>query len=226
MNQNLLHTIYLAGAFLALFGVAELLYHWLGVKAEITRKIVHVFTGILTLLFPVMLDNHWYVLLLCGSFLLILLASIPLSLLPSINKVDRVTRGSFMYPVIVYSCFLVQLKMDSLIYYYIPILILALCDPIAELVGKNLPWLRYKTFGHKKTISGSLSFCIAAIVITTTLLVQIGSLELSHSLAIGSSIAIVTAVFEGFSHKGYDNFTIPASAVGVLLFFNYLGWVL
>lgn len=226
MNTNLLHTIYLAGAFLTLFAFAEVLYHFVKVKAEVTRKIVHVCTGLLTMLFPVMLNNHWFVLLLCGSFLLILLVSLPLGLLPSINNVGRVTRGSLLYPVIVYTCFLVQMELGSLVFYYVPILILALCDPVAELVGKNFPWVKYQTFGHSKTISGSLGFCISAILVTTVLLVQIESIDVVKALVIGVMMGIVTAVFEGFSHKGYDNLTVPFSALGVLYLLHKINYLL
>jgi phytol kinase len=85
LSTDLINTAMLAGAFLALFGLAELLYHYLNVKAELTRKLVHAGTGLLTLLFPVMLNNHWLVLLLCSAFAVILLLSLRFNLLRSIN---------------------------------------------------------------------------------------------------------------------------------------------
>ncbi|MEN0047927.1 MAG: phosphatidate cytidylyltransferase, partial [Bacteroidota bacterium] len=150
----MLNILYLALAFLALFASAEWLYHKRGVKAEVTRKYVHIATGLLTMLFPLMLENHWLVLLLCGSFLLILIASLRFNLLPSINAVDRKTSGSLMYPIIVYGCYLVYSRYDQFMFYYIPILILALCDPIAAFVGMNYPVGKYQTFGKTKTWSG------------------------------------------------------------------------
>ena len=122
--------------FLALFGLAEFLYHKQKVKAEITRKIVHVGTGLLTLLFPIFLHDQWQVLFLCTAFLLILLASLQFKLLPSINSIDRVSHGSILYPVAVYGCYLAYSYADKgLFFFYLPILTLAICDPLAALIG-------------------------------------------------------------------------------------------
>ena len=94
LDHNIINTALLASSFLALFGIAEILYHFLKMQAELTRKIVHIGTGLLTLLFPLMLSNHWYVLFLCTSFAAILLASLRLNLLPSINAIGRKSAGS------------------------------------------------------------------------------------------------------------------------------------
>jgi len=221
MSGNLINTGILAAAFLALFTVGEILYHRFNLKAEMTRKIVHIFTGILTLFFPPMIGNHWLVLALCSSFLFILLASFPLKLLPSINAVNRKTSGSILYPVIVYCCFLIYQSYDDLTLYYIPILTLALCDPIAAAIGKNMPWKPYSSFGHTKTMSGSLGFLLSALLLSVLLLVFINHLPLSTALIIGGSIALATTLVEAVSHGGFDNLTIPAAAVLVILFFEH-----
>ena len=140
MTTDWINTAILSASFLALFGLAELLYHFAHVKVELTRKLVHLGTGALTLLFPVMLSNHWFVLLLCGSFALILIVSLRFKLLPSINAIDRVSVGSLAYPVSVYGCYLVfQAEHQHFGFFYIPILTLAICDPIAALAGKRWP---------------------------------------------------------------------------------------
>jgi phytol kinase len=51
MKEQIVITALLGLSFLVLFGIAELLYHYGKVKAEITRKTVHIGTGILTLYF-------------------------------------------------------------------------------------------------------------------------------------------------------------------------------
>lgn len=217
MNENLLNTIYLAGVFLGLFASAELLYHWLKVKAEITRKYVHIATGLLTMLFPPLVKDPWLVCLLCSSFLVILLTSLRFKLLPSINAVDRKTRGSILYPVIVYCCYLIYFEYNQFIFYYVPILILTFCDPIAALVGKSWPRGRYKTFGHWKTLSGSLSFFITAIITCSCLVVGLENIVWKDAILIALSVAVATTVAEGLTHKGYDNLTIPVSALMALV---------
>lgn len=211
----------LGTAFLVLFAVAELLYRRFNYHAEVTRKIVHVCTGGLTLLFPPMLINHWSVLLLCGSFLVILLVSWPLNLLPSINAVKRKTNGSILYPIIVYACFLNYNHFDNFALYYIPILTLALCDPVAAYFGQKYPFGVYRVFGQKKTLSGSLGFFVASIVLSFTLLIGLEHYSIVHAVVIALILAITTTFSEGISHGGYDNFTIPFAATVVLIIAEY-----
>ena len=220
LTESLLHTAYLAGAYAALFGSAELLYHRLRTVAEVTRKYVHIVTGLLTLLFPPLIGNHWLVGLLCGGFLLILLASLRYGLLPSINGVARQTRGSLLYPITIYACYLAYAGSGQVALYYIPILVMALADPVAALVGKSLPRWRYRIFGHTKTGSGSLAFfgvaaLVCSIVLLPTLAYPIGRVVLT-----ALAVSLTTTLAEAVSHKGYDNLTIPAAAMGTLLLLN------
>lgn len=220
MSENILHTLYLAGAFLILFISAELLYHKFNVKAEVTRKYVHVATGLLTMLFPPLIGNQWLVLALCAVFFIILLASMTLNLLPSINAVDRKTRGCILYPVIVYGCYVMYIEYDHFIFYYIPILVLTICDPIAAIVGKTWPVGKYQTFGQTKTLSGSAGFFIAAMVTCLCLIWVLEEAPLSEVVVVSISVAFVTAIAEALTHKGYDNLTIPGGALAVLLLLN------
>jgi dolichol kinase len=217
MSPSFINMIILAGAFLALFATAELLYHKFKVKAEITRKFVHLMTGLLTMFFPPMLDGHWFVMALCGSFLFILVGSMIFNLLPSINAVDRVTRGSLLYPIVVYFCFLAFLHFDQFVFYYIPILILAICDPIAALTGKRWPIGKYTIFGQSKTMLGSSMFMLSAVITCFLLLILVDHVAIGTALVLSLVVAFATTLLEAISHKGYDNLTIPAAAMGVLL---------
>src|ERR1051325_2465256 len=123
MNTSMINVLLLATAFLLLFGIGELLYYVLKVKVEISRKFVHIATGFITLLFPLLLHNHWYVLLLCSSFCAILLLSQHFQLLKSINAIDRDSFGSISYPISVYGCFLAFTVYHSYLFFYLPILI-------------------------------------------------------------------------------------------------------
>lgn len=219
MSRDILNTILLAGLFLALFAVGELLYHKLKVKAELTRKFVHIGTGLLTLLFPVMLGNHWLVLALCVAFAIILLLSLRFGLLKSINAIERKSAGSILYPVSVYSCYLAFDYFDQqYLYFYLPVLILAICDPIAALTGKALPLGRYKVGKETKSMMGSSMFFLSAFLLTLIL-----SLILSPQTSIGITlinavfISAISALAEGFSRKGFDNLTIPYAVLACMV---------
>ncbi|SDF87509.1 Dolichol kinase [Dyadobacter soli] len=210
--KEIIPLIILACCFLALFGIAELLYHIGKVRAEWTRKIVHIGTGLLTLLFPLVLTSHWQVLALCGSFLVILLASLQFGWLPSINAIDRFSYGSILFPIIVYGLFLVfQMAGKGLIVFYLPILILAICDPVAALVGKRLPFGKYRVMGCGKSLAGSASFWVSALLVTAATVFAIDNVPSAMLLIV--CVPAIATVAEALGVKGMDNFTIPASVV-------------
>jgi phytol kinase len=219
MNQELQYTLLLGVIFIAVFTVAEVMYHLFKVKAELTRKFVHASSGVISLLFPILLTNHWLVLLLCGSFALILWVSLKYNFLSSIHLVGRVTCGSFIFPLVVYGSFLAYIHFGSLSFFFIPILILALCDPIAALIGKKYPRGIYTVFNHSKTLSGSFAFMGLASIISFVALKMSSGQTLGVILVQTLIISLATTFSEAISHKGFDNFTIPGSAILVLYWF-------
>jgi phytol kinase len=224
MSNSVINTIILATSFLALFGVAEMFYHLRKVRVEFTRKLVHVGTGLLTLLFPVMLSNHWWVLLLCVSFAMILVISMKCNLLQSINAIERKSFGSITYPIAVYACYLFFDGYNHrYIYFYLPILILAICDPIAALTGKKWPIGKYKCGQGNKTISGSGMFFMSAFILVLLLFTLLEKeVALSNILFAGIVIASISALVEALSRNGYDNITIPAIVLICLIAIEYL----
>jgi len=224
MKSDLFNTFFLGGLFLALFAAGELLYHKFNVKAELTRKFVHMGTGLLTMLFPVMLGNHWLVLLLCSSFAVILIASLRFNLLRSINAIDRQSMGSIAYPISVYCCYLAfDYFGEQYLFFYLPVLILAICDPIAALTGKTWPVGKYRIRSENKSMMGSGMFFLSAFAVTIVL-----SLALQHPFSTGVlvlhalAVAAISAFTEGVSTKGSDNLTIPASVLAVMIGTHFL----
>jgi phytol kinase len=222
MSSNIINTVILAGSFLALFASAELLYHKLNVRAEFTRKLVHLGTGILTLLFPILLNNHWPVLFLCASFALILFLSLKFNLLKSINAIDRKSHGSISYPISVYFCYLAYDYCSSrysnfngnYIYFYLPILTLAICDPVAALTGKRWPLGKYKIGKDHKSMMGSSMFFLSAFVLSFILMYMLNSKDhLLLTLTSSAILALISCLAEALSPNGLDNLSIPLVSV-------------
>lgn len=220
MSYDLINTIILSASFLLLFGLAELFFHKLSVKVELTRKLVHFGTGLLTLLFPILLSNHWYVLFLCTSFLIILILSLKFNLLKSINQIDRQSFGSILYPISVYILFIFYDYQNELIYFYLPVLVLAICDPIAALVGKTWPIGKYKLFKETKTIMGSSAFLFSAIIINMLLFYYFGFIISGQLILLTCIISLIATMVEAISQKGFDNLFIPVIVGIVMLVFE------
>jgi phytol kinase len=230
MNKDYLNLALLAAGFLTLFGTAEFIYHYFKVNGETTRKIVHLGTGFITLLFPVLLNNHWLVLLLCSSFLLILLLSLKFNLLQSINDINRKSHGSILYPVAVYMAYLaydyskINMPQAGYTFFYLPVLTLAICDPIAAVVGKKWPAGRYRIVKDYKTVSGSLAFLCTSFLLSLFLF-TIGTTPLffQNTIIASLTLAITTTVAEAFSFDGSDNLSIPAVAIATLFLIHNFG---
>lgn len=224
MNSELINTGILACLFLVLFAIAEMGYHFLKIKPEWTRKFVHLGTGLLALFFPVMIKNQWYVLLLCSSFFILLQLSLKFDFLKSINDIPRKSFGSLAFPVSVYGCYLALCFFErQYFYFYLPILILAISDPIASLVGKHAPENEIQ-FGEKgKTLIGSLAFFVSAFIISFVLIIAFKNYEGTVDMVVYSIlIALVATIAEAFSSKGWDNITIPVSVLVTLYILKYL----
>ena len=216
-NMGLLSLI-----FLILFALSEILYHFFKVKVEYSRKLSHIGTGIICILFPMLLKSHWSVLILCGLFAVLLLLSIKFNLLKSINSIDRKSAGSVCYPAAVYFCFLFATLLDrGYLFYYLPLIILAICDPLAALTGKKWPLGPFVIFGAKKTFLGSTIFFLGAILVGIIIWgILYGFNSAILQLPIVIAIAFFTTLAEAISKDGYDNLTIPLSAILCLYIFH------
>lgn len=229
MTEAWLRLVQLAGLFLALFAVAEWLYKKRHVPAESTRKIVHAGTGLLTLLFPLWLFWWWQAALLCGSFLALLLLSKRFHFLNSIHGVKRETHGSILYPVIVAAAFFFYLysinhfnSFQSRYYFYLPVLVMAVCDPAAALAGR---WhQKNKSFTSGKTAAGSVAFFVTALVITLIFIevFKLRAIPSLHYLFLLLCLSFSATGAEYISKKGWDNFFIPLVIMAVQALFEII----
>lgn len=217
MKTEYLNTFFLSSAFLALFAIAEIIHLKLKIKAEITRKIVHIGTGLLTMLFPILIDNQWLVLFLCASFAVILTLSMRFNFLNGINGIDRKSHGSISYPAAVYISYLFyDFQEHQLLYFYLPILTMAIADPMAAFVGKKTNFIPVTIFGEKKTIGGFLGFLFTSILITIILTHYFPNIFIDRSFLI-IICAFCSAITELVTPRGLDNITIPLSIMVSLI---------
>ncbi len=206
--------------FLVLFAIAEIAYHFFNAKVEYTRKFVHLFTGLIALFFPIYIWSPLDLILLCSSFAVIVVLSIKFNFLKSVNAIDRSSRGSVLFPVVVIICYLFQYFMEDYSYFFIPILVLAFADPGAALVGKKWPIGEYSILGNLKTRAGTTAFIVIAFLICMGAFYLIEGKISFFSLIVSFFIAIVAAIGESMSIRGYDNLTIPLCCIGILLIFG------
>jgi len=221
-NIVILSIVYLIGiSVLLIFN--ELNYRRLNIKGELTRKFAHFTATLATIPFPYIFPSHWYILVLALLFFGVLFVTQRRKQLKSIHDVERKSVGSYLLPLSIYISFLLSDLMDNKFIFILPMLILAVSDPMAAILGINIKNFngRIKIFGHKlnKTWLGSGAFLVSSFVISMLALYFNRGLFDLKAFWLSLLIAVVTTLAELVSWRGSDNLSIPLSAVAVLLLF-------
>jgi dolichol kinase len=125
----------------------------------------------------------------------------------SITAIDRKSYGSWLFSVVVMLCFYIQNKTTQTEYYYLPLLVLTICDPMAAIIGNKLNFISLNIFGHLKTIGGSLAFFVTALLLLSALNHYFYSFNVYAIFLFAS----VSTIAELLSTRGWDNLTIPTS---------------
>ncbi len=229
MSQDAWIFVAFSTVYLLLFASAELIYRLGKVKGEYTRKYVHVGSGLIGFAFPFYFTSHWWVLALGIAFLALLVVSFRIpGLLPSINAVERFTTGSLLYPVAVYLSFLAYVHFRHLAYFYLPVGIMAIADPVAALVGRRWGKRKFTLWGDSKSWVGSAAFFLTAFAVALLVsflpdLTGLHSASFTNYLLISCFfIALVATLAELVGVKGTDNLTIPVAVILALVGIEYL----
>jgi len=211
---------------------AELVRTALRWSPEVTRKLVHISTGVLIFFAPRIFSSGIPAILLAVIFITVNFAAIELGLLKGMHGTNRRSYGTVYYPlaflILVLLCWDTVPQIIS-----ISILVLGLGDAAAAIVGENLSSAHiYCLTSDKKSLEGSAAMFVTTFVVVAFLL--IGSFGLNGTLefdfvpgfsrpVLGGLIALAVSFFatawEAISSKGLDNLTIPLSTAFVLQLF-------
>jgi len=216
-------------AFIYFVGVAILLafneinYRRNKLSGEVTRKFAHFVSILAVIPMPYMFSSHWYILVLALIFFGFLLFTQYNKQLNSIHDISRKSIGSYLLPLSIYVTFLISNLLDNKFVYILPMLILAVCDPMAAILGMNVKKFngRIKLFGHKynKTWLGSGAFFVMSLVISIIALYYHCGLFDFKTFWLAILIASIGTLGEFFSWRGSDNLSIPISIVVILVVF-------
>lgn len=210
---------YLVGISLLLI-FNEVNYRWFKIKGEYSRKIAHVLATLATLPFPFLFSSHWYVFGLAALFFVVLWSSQRIRQLNSIHDIARNSYGSYLLPLAIYFTFLGYTYSGAPVMYILPISILAICDPVAALVGMSVKrynrTLSLPGIPSKKTVLGSLAFFGSSGILSVVLLTWGLEASMDKLVFMSIIIAIVGTLAELISWRGSDNLTIPLSVQLIL----------
>lgn len=209
LQADLWGALGIAAAILVLFTVAESWKRIFQPPVEWTRKLVHAGAGVVVLTFPWLLHSPWTVGVLGVAFGGLLVAGKKTGLLSSIHNVERKTSGAYYYPLAVFALFVLS-KGDPLTY-CVPLLVMALADSTAAMVGLYRGLRPYKVMDGERTIEGSATFFAVSYIVVITGLILSDRAGPTVVLAALVVAAITTSV-EAISVRGSDNLFIPYAA--------------
>ncbi|MCB9104568.1 MAG: hypothetical protein H6633_10040 [Anaerolineales bacterium] len=98
---------------------------------------------------------------------------------------------------------------DDPLRFSIPILLLALADAAAALVGIRYGRRHYTTFDGDKTLEGSLAFLVTAFFCIQVPLLLFSPLQSVETLLIALLLSLLLMMVEAVAWRGLDNFFIP-----------------
>jgi dolichol kinase len=140
-------------------------------------------------------------------------------MLSSIHQTKRYSVGSVLFPIPIYLCFLFAELQQNILFYYIPVSLLAIADTSAE-VGGNLWGHKTKNFFNgQKTFAGSLCFLLTSFAVCFIWLNVVSLFPLSEAIKISLAISIPATIIEMVTLHGWDNLSVPAVAVAILWVF-------
>jgi phytol kinase len=220
-NTDFYNLIILTFIYLLIFGISELLFVKANLKAEKTRKFIHISCGLVSLSYVFLFETIWPVLIITSSFAILLYTSKKLNFLNSIHKVSRQTYGSYLFPLAVLFCFSVYLYLENPIYYYLPFTIMVISDPLAAIFGKLVPLKKYKSGKYYKSIGGTLAFLISASLITFILTFFLLEMGISQILLLSLTVGIVSSITEALCRRGVDNILVPIVIVASMYILHF-----
>jgi len=192
--------------------------------SEITRKSVHILTGIFIALTPFFFTSNYPLLAIGLLYIPVNIIAIKFGKLKSLHDTTRKSYGTVFYPIsfVILTYLLWDHYKTILIASF---LLLGLGDAFASIVGKNNKNpLKYTFGGEIKSLQGSLAMFLISTIIVVICLHFMGYVDsfflpIKSILWIAFITAIVATASEMVSYKGSDNLTVP---LGTAFTLHYL----
>ncbi len=204
----------LATIFLSLLVIAELWRRFGSPKPEHTRKLVHLGGGIACLFFPFLVRSPWVVLALAAPLCLLFVAGSRFGFLKSLHGVARRSRGAEYYPLSVFLVFLMTQGRPWL--YLSAVLVLAVGDAFAGLIGSRYGVVRYEVEDETKSLEGSLVFLVVSFLAIHLPILLLTDLPRPVCVLAALLVAALVTGFEAISLEGADNLFVPLAVVVTL----------
>lgn len=211
-SATLLKMLLVLAATLAVLGAVRVVQVKLRPRPEIVRKLLHIGSGLVALMLPWLFDRLWPVLVI-GAVLAALFAA--MRLVPALREgpgqvlhgVERSTIGEFCFLAAV--ALLFWLSHGNKLLYSVSILLVALADALAALIGTEYGKVRLHMRGERKSIEGAAVFFLTAFLCIHVPVLLWGGTGRLESLLIAVAVGSMVMLAEAAAWWGIDNLIIP-----------------
>lgn len=213
-HEDLIGAAILSGVFLTILLAAEAWRYWGNPKAEWTRKLVHLGGGLTCLFFPFLVESPWVVLVLTLAMSALFAGGARFGFLRSLHGVERSSRGAEYYPLAIFLVFVLSRGRPWI--YVAAVLVLAVGDAFAALIGSRYGRIRYQTERDQKSLEGSLVFFVTAFLAIHLPTLLLTDLPRVTTVLAAVLVAFLVTGFEAISLRGTDNLFVPVAVVFIL----------
>jgi phytol kinase len=199
----------------ALVLIAEILWEQRKLKGEYLRKLIHISGGTFIAFWPWFMS--WGAIQVLGVLALLgFLINRELKLFNFLGRLKRISSGEIFFSLAIIICATLT---TSKVFFAVSILMVALADGLAAVMGTayGLHRWKYTIYGHTKTLIGSMTFWIVAILILGAgLLFAHDSISFNNYILIIFALPPVLTTVENFSVYGLDNLVLPVVTLVIL----------
>lgn len=189
-----------------ILGLAEVIRRRAGFGVDFTRKVVHVGVGIWIVPTLLLFQDWRWAVVPPATFVVLNLISYRTSLLGAMEEADKRNLGTILFPIafiVLIAWFWPKGRPDAIAG---GILVLALGDAAAALVGRRFGRHRYRVGGSTRSLEGTgamVALSVVALVVASAFFPS----PLSPGTVIG--VACLAGALEAISVWGVDNLVVP-----------------
>lgn len=188
-------------------------------QREWSRKLVHIGTGAVLPLAWACGIGRWIAVPAAAAVTLAALLNHRLQLLPAIEDVGRPSYGTVAYGGAITVLLVLYWPANPQVV-TAAVLVMALGDGLAGLVGARFTSPRWQVWGQTKSLLGTLTMALVSLLVLTLMVPISTSLGLpAPSVTVLPMVALVAAALEQVALLGLDNLTVP---LGVALLWQWL----
>ncbi len=198
----------------AVVAVSEGLSRWKGLGTEFTRRFTHIAVG-LWIIPTLFLFRTWYwAAIPPAAAVVVNFASLRTRLMQSIERTAKHDYGTVLFPLSFVICITAFFSGEHRAAAAAGIVIMALGDAAAGIIGRKFGRHPYTFLGAKKSVEGSAAMLVVSVPAAWVTLAIFGVPAVTAAIT-ALVIAAVGTVLEAAGKYGLDNFTVPVACSGL-----------